>query len=79
MDSKTLKDFFQYLLYGTSSQLFYWADEVQLFKTNPRVLNLSIEGLSRSSTHLITTRFLNIGSLLRRLEEYVLENRARSV
>lgn len=53
MDSETMKDFFQYLLYGTSSQLFYWADEVQLFRTDPRVLSLSIEGLSRSATHLL--------------------------
>ncbi|KAG8935302.1 hypothetical protein FRC01_003053 [Tulasnella sp. 417] len=77
MDSETLKGFFQYLVYGTSSQLFYWVDEVQLFKMNPRILNLSVEGMSRSSMRLIITRFLNIGSLLRRLEEFVLENRAR--
>lgn len=52
MDPETLRDFFQYLIYGTSSQLFPWDDELQLFKMTPQILSLSIEGLSRPSTHL---------------------------
>lgn len=52
MGSETLRDFFQYLIYGTSSQLFPWDNELQLFKMTPQILSLSIEGLSRPSTHL---------------------------
>ncbi|KAG9019863.1 hypothetical protein FRB90_003454 [Tulasnella sp. 427] len=77
MNADAIKDFFQYLVYGTSSQIFYWVDECELFKLNPKILGLCLEGLSNRSTDLIMTRFLNIGSLLRRLEEFVLGHSSR--